>query len=175
VTQIDHYSWERIDFLTRRLASIIDEPFDAIVCILRGGAVVGAILANELGIDLMLGMKVVQNGQVTGVGKIGVAYEAEHAVMRVPLNDVALAGMRVLVVDDVLDSGETALLVVDEVRRRGAAVVKLATLQIKTYSRFKPDYFVEETTNWIFYPWMSARELRDMENRLQSPIQVTEE
>ncbi|SMG53787.1 phosphoribosyltransferase [Paraburkholderia susongensis] len=173
--QIDHYSWEMVDRLTRRLAASIREPFDAMVCVLRGGAVPGAILANELGIDLMMGMKVVQNGQVTGVGKVGVAYEAQKAVVRVPLNDVSLAGKRVLVVDDVLDSGETAAVVVDEVRRRGAALVKLATLQIKTYSSFKPDYFVEEVTNWIFYPWMSARELGEMEDRLRALEQVSEE
>ncbi|AYZ64906.1 phosphoribosyltransferase [Burkholderia multivorans] len=164
--KIDRYSWETVDLLARRLAWSIKEPFDAMVCVLRGGAVPGAILANELGIDLMMGMKVVQNGQTSGVGKVGMAYEAEKAEIRVPLNDVSLAGKRVLVVDDVLDSGETAALVVDEVRRRGALAVKLATLQVKTYSRFKPDYFVEETTNWIFYPWMSERELGEMERKI---------
>ncbi|AMC34124.1 phosphoribosyltransferase [Janthinobacterium sp. B9-8] len=173
--KIDHYSWETIDLLTRQLASSIKEPFDAMVCVLRGGAVPGAILANELGIDLMMGMKVVQNGQISGVNKAGMAYEAEKAVIRVPLNDVSLAGKRVLVVDDVLDSGETAALVVEEVRRRGAVVVKLATLQVKTYSRFKPDYFVEETCNWIFYPWMSMRELGEMEERLQAPLRENRE
>ncbi|WP_419690075.1 phosphoribosyltransferase [Burkholderia theae] len=173
--QIDRYSWETVDILARRLASRIQEPFDAMVCVLRGGAVPGAILANELGIDLMMGMKIVQNGQTSGAAKVGVAYEAEKAEIRVPLNDVSLIGKRVLVVDDVLDSGETAALVLDEVRRRGAAVVKLATLQIKTYSRFKPDYFVEETTNWIFYPWMSEREFGEMEARLLALAPMSEE
>lgn len=169
--QIDSYSWETIDLLARQLAASIKEPFDALVCVLRGGAIPGAILANELGIDLMMGMKVVQNGQMTGVAKVGMAYEAEKAQILVPLNDVSLVGKRVLVVDDVLDSGETAALVVEEVRRRGASIVKLATLQIKTYSRFKPDYFVEEISNWIYYPWMSERERGEMEKRLQASSQ----
>ena len=133
---------------------------------MRGGAVPGAILANELGIELMLGMKVIQHGQVSGVGKGDRAYTAERGTVVVPLNDISLSGKRVLVVDDVLDSGESAQLVLNEVRKRDAAMVKLATMQIKTYSRFKADYYVEEKTNWLFYPWMSARELSSMRARL---------
>jgi uncharacterized protein len=166
VPQIDCYNWEEIDILCRRLSSMIVEPFDAIVCILRGGAVPGTILANELGIDLVTGIKVIQNGQVSGVRSGGGAYNAERGIVSVPLNDINLAGARVLVVDDVLDSGESAQLVLDLVRRRGPSVVKLATLQVKTYSLFRPDYFVEEKTNWLFYPWMSRRELESMEGRL---------
>jgi hypoxanthine phosphoribosyltransferase len=171
VPDIDRYSWDEVDSLCRRLAAMIDEPFDVLVAILRGGAVPGAILANELGIELMMGMKVVQRGQVSGIGKGNGAYAAERGTVTVPLNDIDLNGKRVLVVDDVLDSGESAQLVLDEVRRRGAAVVKLATMQVKTYSRFKADYFVEVKTNWLFYPWMSARELGSMRERLAAADQ----
>lgn len=163
---IDRYSWQDVDDLCRRLASMINEPFDVLVCILRGGAVPGVILANELGIDVVAGVKVVQNGQVSGAGRGDGAYAAEAGSVLVPLNAIALAGKRVLVVDDVLDSGESARLVLADVRERGAAVVKLATLQVKSYSQLKADYFVETTFNWIFYPWMSARELSAMEARL---------
>lgn len=163
---IDRYTWAEIDTLCHRLAAHIDEPFDALVAILRGGAVPGVILANALGIETMMGIKVVQQGQVSGAGKGEGAYRAEKGVITVPLNDVNLTGKRVLVVDDVLDSGESAQVVLDEMRRRGAAVVRLATLQVKSYSRLRPDYYVEEKTNWLFYPWMSDRELRDMEARL---------
>lgn len=166
MSQIDVYTWEEIDALSRRLAASIDEPFDVVVCILRGGAVPGVILANALGIETMMGIKVVQAGQVTGVGQGEGAYRAQRGTVVVPLNDLSLAGRRVLVVDDVLDSGESALLVMDEIRARGAAVVKLATLQVKSYSRFRPDFFVEEKTNWLFYPWMSPAELGDMRARM---------
>lgn len=163
---IDCYSWAEVDQLCRRLAAAIDEPFDALVCVLRGGAVPGVILANELDIDLVLGIKVVQRGQQTGAGAGDGAYAAETGVVLVPLNGVDLHGRRVLVVDDVLDSGESLRTVVDEVRRAGAAVVKVATMQVKTYSSFTPDWYVEERTNWLFYPWMSAREMAQMEARL---------
>ncbi len=167
---IDEYSWEQVDALCRQLAAKIDEPFDAIVCIMRGGAVPGAILANELDIELMLATKIVQTGQESGVAGTDRAYVAAAGVELVPLNDADLVGLRVLVVDDVLDSGETAQLVLDTVRRRGAAVVRLATLQVKSYSRFRPDWYVEEKTNWLFYPWMSASELASMRARLLAQV-----
>jgi hypoxanthine phosphoribosyltransferase len=166
MSQIDVYTWEEIDLLSRRLAASIREPFDVVVCILRVGAVPGVILANALGIETMMGIKVVQAGQATGVGEGEGAYRAERGTVVVPLNDLDLAGRRVLVVDDVVDSGESALLVMDEIRARGAAVVKLATLQVKSYSRFRPDFFVEERTNGLFYPWMSPAVLAALHSRL---------
>lgn len=164
--KIDRYSWNDIDNLCKQLAANINEPFDVVVCILRGGAIPGAILANELGIELMMGMKVIQKGQETGVSDAVPAYTAEEAAIMIPLNAYNLENKRVLVVDDVLDSGESAKVVLNEIRARGVSTVKLATMQVKTYSQFKPDYFVEEKTNWLFYPWMSARELKQMEDRL---------
>lgn len=165
---IDCFGWSEIDDLCRRLARRIDQPFDTIVCVLRGGAVPGVVLANEFGIDQVVGIKAVQGGQVSGVatGAGGASYAAEAAVVSVPMNDVDLSGARVLVVDDVLDSGETLRLVKDQVRQRGARVVKIATLHVKTYSQLRPDYCVEELTNWVFYPWMSQRELGEMRARL---------
>jgi hypoxanthine phosphoribosyltransferase len=73
---------------------------------------------------------------------------------------------RVLLVDDVLDSGETALAAIELLRGREPAVLKFATMQVKTYSQFKPDFFVEEKSNWLFYPWMSEGEFQAMNRRL---------
>ena len=182
MSEIDCYSWEDIDALSRRLAQQIRESgrqFDVLVAILRGGAVPGTILANELDIEQMLGTKIVQDGQVSGVadaivdhkaGREERAYAAQRGRIVVPLNDIALEGRRILVVDDVLDSGESARCVLDEISAHGAADVALATLQIKTYSSFRPDFFVETKTNWLFYPWMSAAELESMRERREAAV-----
>ena len=171
MAQIDHISWEEADRLSRELAAQIKEPFDVVVCILRGGAIPGVIIANELGIDCVLGVKVQQQGQETAVldtsGPGGaVPYKGLAGQILVPLNDYPLAGKKVLVVDDVLDSGESARLIMDHVRDQHPALVQLATLHIKTYSTFVSDYYCEAKTNWLFYPWMSAAELESMHERL---------
>lgn len=175
---IDCFSWKDVDRLSRQLAAKIDRSFDVIVCIMRGGAVIGVILANELNIDRVLSIKVAQNGQVTAVlpasstGNMS-PYQGRCGEVIVPMNDLDLTDLKVLVVDDVLDSGESARLVMDDVRRRGANSVRLATLHIKSYSRFKSDYYMEEKTNWLFYPWMSTAELEQMQARLTGAGQVT--
>lgn len=163
---IDFYNWREIDLICRQLAAMIEEPFDTIVCVLRGGAIPGVILANHLAIDEVLAIKVVQGGQLRGAGMGSGAYEADQGVVAVPLNAVALEGKRVLVVDDVLDSGESMRVVLREVERHKPALVKLAVMQKKDYSGIEPDFYVEVKRNWLFYPWMSDRELQQMEQAL---------
>ena len=165
--EIDCYSWDEIDVICRELASKINEPFDVIVAVLRGGAIPAVILANHLGIDEVVAMKVVQQGQLRGAGRGAGAYEAERGVVLVPLNPVSLKDRRVLVVDDVLDSGESMRLVLREVAAHKPATVKLAVMQKKDYSAIEPDFYVEVRRNWLFYPWMSERELAQMKQALE--------
>lgn len=170
---IDRVSWAEIERLSRQLASQIEEKFDTIVCLLRGGAIPGVIIANELGIDSVLGVKVQQKGQESAVLNTSSStdsrpYQGLAGSILVPLNDFSLKGRRVLVVDDVLDSGESARLIMEEIKKQGPRIVKLATLHIKSYSSFKSDYYCEVKTNWLFYPWMSASELNQMHKLLES-------
>ena len=173
---IDKFSWDDVDQLARQLAQKIDMPFDAVVCIMRGGAIPGVILANELRIDKVLSIKIVQRGQQNispcylDPGSDAPPYLGECAETLVPLNKCDLRNLNVLVVDDVLDSGESAKLVVDTVLSRGAATVRLATLHVKTYSPSRPDYYVEEKVNWLFYPWMSNHEFLQMEAKIKRQL-----
>ncbi|MDL2123653.1 MAG: hypothetical protein LWX51_11345 [Deltaproteobacteria bacterium] len=171
IPDIDIYTWDEVNVICKKLIALIDKPFDVIVCIMRGGAVPGVIIANELGIDEVIAIKIVQDGQRKGAnpsedtGEPGV-YRAEKGVVLVPLNDFNLKGKRVLVVDDVLDSGQSIKTALNEIHKQRPADVKLAVMQKKTYSQIEPDYCVETRTNWLFYPWMSLRELEEMKKNL---------
>ena len=59
---------------------------------------------------------------------------------------------RVLVVDDVADSGRTLALVLDLVRAR-VAQVRGAVLYEKPRSIVRPDYAWRHTDRWISFPW----------------------
>lgn len=65
---------------------------------------------------------------------------------------VDLSGMRVLVADDVADTGKTLELVRDFL---GDQVVEVRTAVIyhKPNSVFKPEYVWRETDKWINFPW----------------------
>jgi hypoxanthine phosphoribosyltransferase len=63
-------------------------------------------------------------------------------------------GSRVLVIDDVFDTGNTARAVFEKLEPFGAEV-KLATVYWKpnqNQTAFKPDFYVRETDEWIVFP-----------------------
>ena len=129
------YDQDRFLYLVRNWSHLskIKEPFDVIVCILRGGAIPGIIIANELDIHQVLTIKVLQKGQVIGAGKGKGAYKAKKGEILVPLNKFNLKGKRVLVVDDVLDSGESLKIVLDLIKKKKPKTLKVAVMQVKTY------------------------------------------
>lgn len=59
-----------------------------------------------------------------------------------------------LIIDDMVDSGKTLDYVYALFKRTFTnAVIKTATLFYKTSSKIKPDYYVQETEDWIVFPW----------------------
>jgi hypothetical protein len=68
------------------------------------------------------------------------------------LDAPALAGLSVLLVDDVSDSGRTLALVL-AMLRESAAEVRCATLYTKPRTVLIPDYTWRETDDWIVFPW----------------------
>lgn len=78
--------------------------------------------------------------------------------------DTQLHNQRILVVDDVWDTGTTINAVCDRLERAGANF-DTAVLHFKpAKSHFPPDkrptFFAEETDAWIVYPWDPERELQ---------------
>ena len=70
-----------------------------------------------------------------------------------PMLDVAsISGRKLLVVDDVADSGRTMKLVLEILREQGAEV-RSAVLYEKSVSVVKPDYTWRHTDEWIVFPW----------------------
>ncbi len=69
------------------------------------------------------------------------------------LADVGRLKGKVLVVDDVADTGTTLEFVAKHIKRKGAKDVRVATIAMKPHSTFKPDFFVFETDKWIVFPW----------------------
>ncbi|MEM2377619.1 MAG: phosphoribosyltransferase family protein, partial [Candidatus Korarchaeum sp.] len=72
-----------------------------------------------------------------------------------PIN-CRLDGMKVLLVDDVADTGESLIVARDHILERGAAEVRIATMHYKPWSKIKPDYYSEETEAWVVYFWEYA-------------------
>jgi len=141
-------SWELFQTLARETAGkIIDSGYapDFMVGIARGGWVLSRVLCDFLGIKDLVSLKVEHWGvTATPDGK---------AQLKYPF-DVDLTGRRVLVVDDITDTGESMMIAMDYVRTKNPAEVRTAALRHIIGSKFTPDYYGDEITwRWVVFPW----------------------
>jgi hypothetical protein len=147
--------WGEVSGLARRLARQVAESGyrpDIIVAIGRGGWVPARIVADFLGMMDLTSFKI-EHYHATRKDKV--------ARIRYPLN-ADIAGRRVLLVDDVADSGDTFAVALDHLRRVGPpAEVRSAALHYKTASPYVPDYSAKKLVRWrwIVYPWAVAEDV----------------
>ncbi|MDE2374858.1 MAG: xanthine phosphoribosyltransferase [Hyphomicrobiales bacterium] len=150
-------SWDQFHRDSRALAWRLNGagPFEAIVCITRGGLVPAAIVARELGIKLI---ETICVSSYTGTS------QGELSVLKTVAQSIIARGggegARVLLVDDLVDTGKTATVVRAIVPR-----AHLATVYAKPMGRPLVDTFVTEVSQdtWIYFPW-------DMGLSFQPPI-----
>jgi len=141
-------TWERFGASNRELAQVIhDSGFrpDLVVAIARGGMLFAGGLAYALGVKACDALNI---EFYTGIGET----LPEPAVLKPLLDTEALDGARVLLVDDVADSGRTLRLAVDLLADR-AAEVRSAVLYTKPTTIIRPDYSWAATDRWITFPW----------------------
>ncbi|WP_018467957.1 phosphoribosyltransferase [Calidithermus timidus] len=145
-----HYlSWGDISALVSKLLARLDrDDYDAILCVTRGGMVPACLISEALDLRNVLTAAVMF---YTDVGET-----LEQPVFLQFPSDALLVGRRILIVDDVWDSGKTAVAVRERVRQAGGKPT-LCTLHYKpSHSHFPgdgPDVFAQETDGWIVYPW----------------------
>ncbi len=140
-------SWDQFHRDSRALAWRLSGagPFEAIVCITRGGLVPAAIVARELGIKLIETV-CVSSYTGTSQGDLTVLKGVAPAIVARGGGQ----GARVLLVDDLVDTGKTAKVVRELVPR-----AHLATVYAKPMGRPLVDTFITEVSQdtWIYFPW----------------------
>jgi xanthine phosphoribosyltransferase len=140
-------SWDQFHRDARALAWRLSGagPFQAIVCVTRGGLVPAAIVARELGVRLIETVCVASYEHISQ-GELRVLKDVAKEI-------VALGGGRgkgVLIVDDLVDTGKTAKVVRDILPD-----AHFATVYAKPMGRPMVDTFITEVSQdtWIFFPW----------------------
>jgi len=144
----ERLTWDTFGEATRAIArAIVADGFEAevVVAIARGGLLPGGAIAYALGVKNCGALNV---EFYTGVGEVLDAPE----ILPPALDITYLEGRRVLLVDDVADSGRTLALAVALLRDAGAEV-RSATVYTKPGSIAMPDYSWRETPLWIDFPW----------------------
>ncbi len=141
-------SWDQFHRDARALAWRLSGagPFEAIVCITRGGLVPAAIVARELEVRLIETVCIASYHEYKDQGDLEVLKGISENVSHLG-NE---GGKGVLIVDDLVDTGQTGALV-----REMLPEAHFATVYAKPKGRPIVDTFVTEVSQdtWIYFPW----------------------
>ncbi|NYZ75182.1 phosphoribosyltransferase [Candidatus Micrarchaeota archaeon] len=139
----DMYEYSRV--LAGKMRADKFKP-DAIVAIARGGYVPARNLCDQLGVTDLLSIKVDHWG-------ITATRDQEGARLRYPFT-AKLAGKKVLLVDDIADTGESFRTALPVLKALKPASIKTASLFLLENSKFVPDYFASKREwAWMVFPW----------------------
>lgn len=146
------YSWEDYIRLNEKLVATVAKSgweFDSILCLSRGGMRPGDFFSRVYDMPLaILSTSSYREAKGTVQGGLDIA-ECVTGVAK-------LTG-RVLLVDDMVDSGKTIKEVMDVLKQRYPEIteIRVAVLWYKSHSVLKPDWYVEYLPDnpWIHQPF----------------------
>ena len=168
VLKFEAPSWNHIyDMLLDLAGRIRKDGFkpDIIVGISRGGWPPARVLSDLL-----------SNPNVANVRAefyLGIAETGSEPTLTQPVS-VRTRGKKILIVDEVADTGKSLKMVKKHIVQEGAREARTVTVYYKPWSIVRPDYFAKETSDWIVFPWEIKETLRKIIARceeLQCPVE----
>ena len=151
--------WDHVYSLLLEIADRIKErdfKADVIVGISRGGLLPARILSDLLDNPHLANIKV--------EFYVDIDQTKEVPVITQPVS-VSVKDKRVLIVDDITDSGQSFRLVWETLAQE-TAEVKTVTLYHKPWSCFTPDIYARETEAWVIFPWEFRETTKKLGKRL---------
>ena len=106
-----------------------------LICVLKGGVMFMCDLARKLNLSVRL--------DFMSVSSYGSETKSSGVVKIIKDLDDSIDGKNVLVVEDIIDSGNTLSYLIDILKKRGPKSIKLCTLLDKPSRREKKDVFVD--------------------------------
>ena len=146
----DIVTWDALEGLVRDVAERLGTDYDVLLAITRGGLVPAGMLAYRLGIRNILVAAVEYYDSEGHPGP-------KPTFLQFPA-DPQLRGQRVLIVDEVWDSGTTIHAVTARVRQAGGLPTTVVLHYKPTHSVVpgEPDFHAVETDRWVVYPFKAG-------------------
>ena len=149
-------TWDEIYEMLLRLAEKIQRDNfhpDLIIGVCRGGWPPARVMSDLLGNPKLANISVEFYVDVAETKNKPVLTQSVTAPVK---------GKKILILDDVADTGKTLKLVKKHLLDRGAEEVKIATIYYKPWSIVVPDYYEKETKRWIVFPWERKETVRNL-------------
>lgn len=133
--------------------------YDLIVGVARGGLIPARILGDFL---------LIKDIRVLYARYYSRPYETveKPEIYSESIGDVS--GKKILVVDDVADTGDTLIAIKNYLISKRAKEVDIAVIYVKPWNKAEVRYFSRETNAWIVFPWEfleTAIDLLNSENK----------
>lgn len=138
-------TWDDMGKVAFELSKEINQKFsgfDRLVALARGGWTWSRTLIDQLNISNLSSIRVKSYE--------GINLNTEIELVQ-PLSDL-INGEKILILDDVVDSGETLKFAKNYIMSSGADKVMTATLCFKPRSVFVPDFYGFEAKSWVIFP-----------------------
>jgi hypoxanthine phosphoribosyltransferase len=145
MTKLTYLSWSSFGKASYSLAKKIKASrikFDLIIGITRGGVP----LAMVIGDSLNVGIDTITVKSYTGIKK-----KTKPRILS-ELNE-SIRGKRILLVDDLVEYGDTMEIVIKYLNIQKPAEIKTAVLYKKPWSKIEPDFYDKKVDTWIVFPW----------------------
>jgi hypoxanthine phosphoribosyltransferase len=141
---------------------------DLVVAISRGGFTPARVLCDVLGIFNLTSIRVVHYRAPADMEPV--------ATVKYPLC-IPVAGQRLLVVDDVNDTGDTLQAARAHLETLGPAEVRMAVLHEKAGSPVRAEYAggVIDEWRWLIYPWAVVEDVGGFLSHMDPPPSDTQE
>ena len=164
-------TWDGFRKLARDLALQVRESGyspDLVIAIARGGYMPARLISDYLDIPDLASLRVIHYRGTEQEPQARVQYSLSAKP----------DGRRVLLVDDVSDSGETFEVAIRHILSKGEpAELRTAALDHKIVSRIQPDYYARaiKEWHWIIYPWAVIEDTSSFINFFSNPSLSVEE
>ncbi|MBN1455483.1 MAG: phosphoribosyltransferase [Methanomicrobia archaeon] len=132
---------------------------EVVIGVARGGWYLARVLCDLFLLKDLLSVKVEHWGltaTITGDARLKCGLDVSALEL--------VRGKRVLIADDVTDTGDSLRLIAAYLESSGANEVKTVTMHHKTTSSYAPDFYGELMTEWtwILYPWSIIEDVLEL-------------
>lgn len=140
-----YISWPEYGNLAEALAEKVrsrGDRFDLVIGIARGGMPVAMVVSDHLGVRIdFINVKSYE----------GIAQRRTPKILSTLTEEIK--GKNVLVVDDLVDQGNTLETVNQYLNGQNPRLLETAVLFKKPWSKIEPDYYLEVVDRWVVFPY----------------------
>jgi hypoxanthine phosphoribosyltransferase len=145
VPRLRYLGWaeygDLLEMLAKKVASHRPK-FDLVIGIARGGVPVAMVVSDRLGAKVdFINVK-----SYDGIGR-----RSKPRILTTITQDIR--GERVLLVDDIVDGGDTMKTVSGYLRTKGPEAIRTAAIFTKPWSSVVPDFTLGVTESWVVFPY----------------------